>query len=265
MNPVLVTEVRDHVARVVLNRPDRHNAVSLESFAALADTADRLAGDRSVRAVVLTGAGDNFCSGIDTELFLPDGSAVDPGLMAPRKPSPANFFQRAAYAWRELPVPVICAVRGVAFGAGLQIALGADIRYAHPDARFSIMEIRWGLIPDMGLSATLRELLPGDRARELAYTGRVVDAAEAVVLGLVTGVVDDPADTALRTAQEIATRSPDAIRAIKRLFNRAWRLDDADVLALEAELQSDILGSPNQLEAVRANIEKRPPEFEDPS
>lgn len=263
MTDVLTTTVEDHVATVTLNRPDRHNAINIDMFAALGDAGEQLKSQPSVRAVVLTGAGENFCSGIDTSLFKQAGAGIDPGMMAPVEPSPANFFQRSAYVWRELDVPVVCALRGVAFGGGLQIALGADLRFASPSARLSIMEIKWGLIPDIAISTTLRDILPVDRIKELAWSGRVVDAAEALELGLVTSIHDDPLAAAQQFAADVAARSPDAIRSMKKLFNRAWQMSDADALALEARLQSLILGAPNQEEAVIANLEGRAPVFED--
>jgi enoyl-CoA hydratase/carnithine racemase len=183
--------------------------------------------------------------------------------MAPQADSDANRFQRAAYAWREIPVPVVCAIRGVAFGAGAQIALGADLRYAAPDAKLSIMEIRWGLIPDLAISVTASGLVREDRLRELAYTGRVVSAAEALELGLVTALHDDPLQASRDTARLIAARPPDAIRAMKQMFNERRDLDAGQSLALEARLQSRVIGRPNQLEAVRANVEGREPQFED--
>ncbi len=160
-------------------------------------------------------------------------------------------------------MPVICAIRGVAFGGGAQIALGADLRYAAPDAKLSIMEIRWGLIPDLAISVTARNSVREDVLRELAYTGRVVSGSEARELGLVTAVHDDPLQAARDTARLIASRSPDAIRAMKALFNEFPDLDTGRSLALEARLQSGIIGQPNQMEAVRANVEGREPEFGD--
>jgi enoyl-CoA hydratase/carnithine racemase len=262
MSDALTVTTEGHVAHVTLNRPDKHNAVSLGMFEALGETGEQLGADRSVRAVVLSGAGEHFCSGIDTGIFAKAEPAIDATSMAPGKSTPANFFQRAAYTWREMPVPVICAINGVAFGAGLQIALGADLRYAAPDARFSIMEIKWGLIPDLAISTTLRGILPLDKAKELTWTGRILDATEALELGLVTAVHDDPVTAALEAATGICSRSPDAIRSAKMLFNRAWQMSEAEALALEAELQTAILGSANQAEAVLANIEQREPVFE---
>lgn len=262
MSDVLAISVQEHVARIALDRPDKHNAVNLEMFVALADAADALASNRSVRAVVLTGAGDNFCAGIDISLFA-DPNGIDSGMFAPTQNSCANLFQRAAYAWRELRVPVICAVKGVCFGAGLQIALGADMRFAAADARLSIMEVKWGLIPDMAVTVHLRDIMPADRAKELAMTGRIVDAAEAFEIGLVTALHDDPESAAMDKAAEIASKSPQAVQSIKQLFDRAWHTSEADALRLEARLQMGIIGSPNQREAVMANVERRRAVFDD--
>ena len=263
MSDVLKTVVDGSVAIVTLDRPDKHNAINLDMFSALGEAGERLKADRSIRAVILTGAGDNFCSGIDTSVFAQGGNAIDPSMMAPVAPSPANVFQRAAYVWREIDVPVICAISGVAFGGGLQIALGADLRFASPGARFSIMEIKWGLIPDLAISTTLRNILPLDKVKELAWSGRILDAAEALELGLVTAVHDDALAAATEFARGVAARSPDAVRGVKTLCNRAWQMSDAEALALEAQLQSVILRSPNQAEAVLANIERRAPAFQD--
>jgi enoyl-CoA hydratase/carnithine racemase len=259
----VTVSIRDHVAEVTLNRADKHNALDLAMFEALAAAGDELAADASVRAVVLGGAGDNFCAGIDTSLFAAGSGAIDPGLLEPRPPSPANLFQRAAYVWREVPVPVICAIRGVAYGGGLQVALGADLRFARPDAKLSIMEIRWGLIPDMAITTTLARCMRADRLKELAFTGRVVDGAEAERLGLVTAVHEDPLAAARSAAESIAGLSPDAIRGIKRLFDEAWSLPDADALRLEAGLQLRLLGGGNQREAVAAAMGRREPQFRD--
>lgn len=250
-----------HVAHVELNRPAKHNALSFEMFGELAEVGDRISADASVRAVVLSGAGENFCAGIDTGLF--GGDFDFRTALEPCAPSPANVFQRAAFVWREVPVPVVCAVHGVAFGAGLQLALGADIRYAAPSATLSIMEVKWGLIPDLALSVLARYVSPADMLRELAYTGRVLSAEEAQGAGLVTAVADDPLAKARETAVAIAGRSPDAIRAMKRLFNEAWEMSTEDSLRLEAALQIGVMGGENQREAVAANLERRPPDFRD--
>jgi enoyl-CoA hydratase/carnithine racemase len=252
-----------HVAEVMLNRPEKFNALDLETFDALDEAARTLEGESSVRAVVLHGAGENFCAGIDLSVL--QGSITDVGeaLLSPVEGSLANRFQRAAYAWRELPMPVICALQGVTFGGGFQIALGADLRYAAPDTQLSIMESKWGLIPDMAISTTLRHIVPPDRVKELAWTGRVFDVAEALGLGIVTAIEEDPLAAARRVARACAEKSPDAIRGIKRLVNEAWSVSETEALALEARIQLGLLGGKNQAEAVRANLEKRKPDFAD--
>ena len=263
MSTRLQISIENHVAEVLLNRPEKHNALDLPMFDELGAAGARLAAEPSLRAVVLAGAGENFCAGIDVSIFSELGTAIDPASMAPQADSIANRFQRAAYAWREVPVPVICAIQGVAFGGGAQVALGADLRYAAPNAQLSIMEVRWGLIPDMGITVTASGLLREDRLRELAYTGRIVSGSEALELGLVTALHGDPLEAARATAREIAGRSPDAIRAMKSMFNQRRDLDAAHALALEARLQSGIIGRPNQLEAARANAERREAVFKD--
>ncbi len=258
-------EIENSVATVMLNRPDKHNAVDMAMFEALLEAGDSLKEESSVRAIVLHGNGKNFCAGIDVAVFGGEGiGAVGEHLMNPGERSPANLFQSAAWVWQEVPVPVIAALRGVVFGAGLQIALGADIRYASPDVQMSIMEIKWGIIPDMAISSTARHILPGDKFKELAFTGRIVSGSEAAATGLVTSLAEDPLEAAQSLAREIAGRSPDAIRAIKRLINESWQTDTPASLRREAELQLAVIGGANQIEAVAANMEERAPHFSDP-
>lgn len=263
MNDRVKVSLDEHVAEVMLDRPDKFNALDMLMFEALVDAADRLASQSELRAVVLHGNGGNFCAGIDIDMFGDPNAKVDEALMKPSGTSKANLFQRAAYAWRELPVPVICAVQGVTYGGGLQIALGADLRFAAADSRFSIMETKWGLIPDMAITTTLRNIVAADRIKELAWSARVFDANEALTMGIVTAIHDDPLDAARRFAAACAARSPQAIRGIKQLVNKAWALSEDESLAMEAELQLGIMGSPNQVEAVRANLEKRSANFAD--
>lgn len=263
MSDRLSINLDKHVAEVMLNRPDKYNALDLEMFEALHEAAHSLAQEPTLRAVVLHGAGGNFCAGIDVGVFTDPKVRIDEALMRPVEGSCANLFQRAAYGWRELPVPVICALDGICYGGGLQIALGADLRYASATARFSIMETKWGLIPDMAISTTLRHIMPVDKVKELAMSARIFDAAEALDLGLLTGVHDDPLVAARQFANECAARSPEAIRGIKRLVNEAWNLSETESLALEAKLQHRIMGSANQVEAVTANLQKREPVFKD--
>ncbi|MDJ0794347.1 MAG: crotonase/enoyl-CoA hydratase family protein [Woeseiaceae bacterium] len=255
--------IEGHVAEVMLDRPDKMNALDIEMFEALDAAGRRLQSEKGVRAVVLHGAGDNFCAGIDITTFSEGGPEAVKTLLAPVEGSIANLAQRAGYAWRELSVPVICALRGFTFGGGFQVAAGADLRFAAPDTRFSIMESKWGIIPDMAISTTLRDIVPPDRIKELAWTARVFDADEALGLGIVTGIEDDPLAAARDVAAACAERSPEAIRGVKRLVNEAWNVAEKDALALEARIQMPLLGSPNQREAVLANMQRRKPEFAD--
>lgn len=254
-------ELADQVALVTLARPDKHNALDVAMFEAITAACERLADEPGVRAVVLHGEGPSFCSGLDVAGVMSSGLE---GLVERLDEDPPNWFQRVTYNWVTLPMPVIAAVHGACFGGGLQIALGADIRIAAPDARLSVMEMKWGLIPDMGITRTLPRLVRIDVAKELTYTGRVLSATEAAQLGLVTWVAGDPLAAARALAGEIAMRSPDAVRAAKRLFEKSWTAPPEQTLALEAELQRGLIGSPNQLAAVSAGLTKEPAEFEDP-
>lgn len=254
------------VVEVQLHRPEKLNALDAGMFSDLSAAARELAADRSVRAIVLSGAGRAFCAGLDFASFLSMGEIVSSGggLLRPVEGVVGNVVQRAGLDWYEMPVPVIAALHGVVFGGGLQIALGADIRIVDPDARLSIMEIKWGLIPDMSGTQTLRRLVRLDVAKELTFTGRIVSGTEAVELGLATRVAVEPREAALALAQEIATKSPDAIRRGKVLLNESGLCTVEEGLALEERLQLELIGSPNQLEAVQAALAKRPGEFLDP-
>ena len=256
-------EVADHVATVTLTRPDKHNALDIPMFEGIVGAAAQVSEEPGVRAVVLHGAGPSFCSGLDVMSVMSAGQGLD-GLTDPLRGEVPNWFQRTAHDWIALPIPVIAAVHGTCFGGGLQIALAADIRIATPDARLSVMEIRWGLIPDMSITRTLPRLVGIDVAKELTYTGRVFSGEDALKLGVVTHVSDDPFASARELAEEIATKSPDAIRGAKRLFNEAWNLPAPDSLRLEADIQRTLVGSPNQLAAVTAGVTKQPAEFVDP-
>jgi enoyl-CoA hydratase/carnithine racemase len=270
MADLVTISIEGGVADVRLNRPEKYNALSPQMFQAIVEAGDRLATAREVRAVVLSGNGPGFCAGLDMASFqgMAGGSSSGGGSstsgLLKRDERPENFAQRPAYVWKRLPVPTIVALHGVAYGGGAQIALGADIRFAAPDARISVMEIKWGLIPDMSITQTLRDLVPLDVAKELTFTGRVLSGTDALALGLVTHVVDDPHAAAMALAAEIASKSPDAVRAGKRLFEESWRSDARTGLELESVLQTALIGSPNQVEAVRANFEKRAPQFTDP-
>jgi enoyl-CoA hydratase/carnithine racemase len=255
--------VSDHVAAVTLTRPDKHNALDAAMFEAIVAAAEQVTGEPGVRAVVLHGDGPSFCSGLDVMSMMSQARGLD-GLVSRLEEGPPNWFQRAAYDWIRAPVPVITAVHGACFGGGLQIALAADIRIAAPDARLSVMEINWGLIPDMSITRTLPRLVGIDVAKELTYTGRVLSGTEANALGLVTHVAEDPLAAARSLAAEVAGRSPDAVRAAKRLYDEAWTGSPEETLSLEASTQRGLIGSQNQIAAVTAGMTKQPAEFTDP-
>src|SRR3954464_11276474 len=245
------------VARIALSRRDKMNALDPAMFTAINTAIAQLAADPSVRCVVLHGEGRAFCAGLDKSSLSGNGVAD----LLPRTHGLANAWQHVAWGWRQLPVPVIAAVHGVAFGGGLQIALGADIRIVHPQAQLCVMEIKWGLVPDMAGCVLLTELVRADVARELVFTGRVVSGEEAVRLGLATRTSEDPLADARAMARQIAASSPDAIRAAKRLLNGASPVDAGRVLVAEALEQQRLIGSANQREAVAAGMDKRAPRF----
>jgi len=251
------------VAEIRLNRPAKKNAVTLELLAALVEACDALGREPGLRAVVLSGEGGDFSAGIDLSVligFAGDLDAVKSEMLTPPD-GIANRFQAPAKAVMDLPVPVIAAIEGVCFGAGFQIALAADFRIAAPDARLSIMEGKWGLIPDMGISLSLPRLMPADRAKAVIMTARIMSGSEALAEGLVTRVADDPRDAAMAFANELAARSPDAIRAGKALVDGLWEGRLVDGLRLEAELQAALMGAPNQVETVMAQMQKRDPVY----
>jgi enoyl-CoA hydratase/carnithine racemase len=261
----VLIEIQDGIAEVTLNRPDKLNALDPEMFKAIIAAGERLSRTAGLRAIVLAGAGKGFCAGLDKETFASIVARCAPALgdLTKRTHGLANDFQQAAYVWRTLPVPVIAAIHGVALGGGFQIALGADVRYVTPDARLAIMEIKWGIVPDMGGIALMRELARSDVIRELAMTGRIFSGAEAFAFGFATSLHADPLAAARATAKEIAARSPDAVRATKRLLNAASDADAAAILLAESKEQAALLGSPNQIEAVRAGMEGRRGRFAD--
>lgn len=266
MSELVSITIENHVAFVKLNRPEKYNALSADMFLAIIEAGRSVAADPSIRVVVLSGEGKGFCAGLDFESFMAMGDGdAEKGFEFFNKPegSPANYAQLVGYIWKQVPVPVIAAVHGVAFGGGLQLALAADIRLVSKDARFSVMEIKWGLVPDMSGTQTLRDLVRLDVAKELTYTGRIVEAKEALELGLVTRTCEDPFAEAAAMAAEIANKSPDAISSAKKLLEESWHGSSADGLDLEANLQKAIIGQANQIEAVMANFEKRAPNFKD--
>ncbi len=264
MSNLVKISIKNGVADVRLNRPDKYNSLSPEMFEAIVATGESIGADKSIRAVVLSGEGKGFCAGLDFGTFTKVESGGNSVLAEKTDGTYPNPFQNAAYIWKTLKIPVIAAIHGSAFGGGIQIALGADIRLATPDAKLSIMEVKWGLIPDMAASQTLRDIVSIDVAKELILTGRVLSGEEAQKLGIVTRVCKDPLSEALKMAEEMAQKSPDSIIAGKQLLETAWHGSLEDGLKLEEELQKSLLGSPNQIEAMKANFEKRAPNFKDP-
>ena len=255
--------LENHVAHVLLDRADKMNALDDAMFEALIAAGEYVRGLPGVRTVVLSGAGRAFCAGLDLASFGRADRWKD-GSLADRTHGIANRPQYVATLWRDLPMPVIAAVHGVCFGGGLQIASGADIRIAHPDTRLAVMEVKWGLVPDMGGYLLWRGNVRDDVLRELTYTHREFTVEQAAALGFATHADADPLARAFALAHEIAGKSPHAVRGAKDLSNRTPLLDDAAVLMAESVSQIDLMGSPNQIESVRAGMERRPPEFIDP-
>ena len=279
-NEEIAARVRvDHdagVAHVRLTRADKRNALDGAMFLAIAAAGERLKIDSSVRAVVVSGDGPSFCAGLDFGSFQAMGSGdaggngtgsnaaqngADIGAMAEGRIT--HLAQQIAWVWQEVPVPVIAALAGHALGGGMQLALGADIRIAHPDTKLSMREVHWGLIPDMTGTLMLSRLVRDDVMKDLVFTGRILPASEGAALGLVTRLSNDPVADALAVAREIAGRSPEAVRGAKRLINRLSNAGAAEHFAAEREIIFKLIGSPNQVEAITANFENRTPVFGD--
>jgi enoyl-CoA hydratase/carnithine racemase len=257
------------IADVRLNRPDKRNALDGAMFRALRDAGERLKTEPAVRVVVLSGEGESFCAGLDFTSFQSmtgegDQPAADDNPGTPTPGGITHLGQQVCWVWQELPMPVLAAVHGHALGGGLQIALGADLRFVHPDTKLSVREVHWGLIPDMTGTLFLSQLVGADVAKELTFTARMVSGREAGELGLATHVTETPYDDAKALAGEIAGRSPDAVRGAKALFNRLANADAAEQFAEERRVIGSLIGTPNQVEAIMANFENRPPKFTDP-
>jgi enoyl-CoA hydratase/carnithine racemase len=266
MSQRISVDLQGGVADVRLQRADKMNALDDEMFEALRSTGEQLKTRPGVRVVVLSGEGGAFCAGLDTANFGKMASGERGGarlIQGTRTAAGANASQHAVLVWRELPVPVIAAVHGVAYGGGFQLMLGADLRFITADARLSIMEINWGLVPDMAGIALLRRLVRDDVARELTYSGRVFSGTEAQQIGLATRVCADPRSDALALAGEIAARSPTAMRAAKRLLDLSADATAAEILLAESREQAALMGAPDQIEAVQARLAKRPAVFRD--
>lgn len=248
-----------HLGVVRLNRPDKYNALDLAMMQALIEAAGRVRRQRDLRAVILCAEGPAFCAGLDFASVTRQPTRILKAFLPWFRR--ANLFQRLCLVWRDLPMPVIATTQGYCFGGGFQIALGCDFRISAPDCEFSIMEIEWGLIPDMGASVILRDLLPLDQALELTMTGRRFAAAEALELNLITRVDENPEAAARELATTISARSPSAVAAAKRLLTRTRQGSERRALRRERRGQLRLLLGFNQREAMRARQEKRPARF----
>ena len=254
--------VESHVAHVTMTRGDKMNALDPEMMQALVETGEGLMAREDIRAVVLSGEGRSFCAGLDVASFGGMAGGDPEALLMPRTHGDANLFQQVALVWRKLPVPVVAAVQGVCIGGGLQIALGADIRVAAPDLQMSVMELKWGIVPDMGGMVTMRRLVRGDVIRRLTYTHEMFGAEAARDWGFVTEIAEDPLARARALAAEIASKSPSAIRAAKRLIEMAEDASSDEVLLAESREQVALMGKPHMMEAVMAGMQKRAPKFD---
>ncbi|MFY0658982.1 MAG: crotonase/enoyl-CoA hydratase family protein [Shimia sp.] len=256
-------EIKDHIAHVRLTRGDKMNALDQAMFDGIIAAGEGLMDNDDVRVVVLSGEGKSFCAGLDVMSFAALAGQDPVARIMPRTHGNANDAQQVAMVWRKLKVPVIAALQGVAFGGGCQLALGADIRFAAPGTKMAIMEMKWGLIPDMGGMTLLPHLVRSDVLRRLTYTAAPVEAEQALAWGLITEVVEDPLAAAMSLAEEIAGKSPSAVKAAKALIGYAEEhMDDVDAVLLEeSRAQAELIGKPHQMEVIAANIQKRKPVF----
>lgn len=269
MSEAVLVDSLEGVVTVTLNRPEKRNAIDGEIIDGLLSALERIANDRSARVVVLSGAGKGFCAGLDMANMgdmLSGDLTADSAAQAYDELSPAgaNRVQQLGWGWQELPIPVIAVVHGAAMGGGLNLAMGADIRVVAPDAKLGFVEISFGLLPDMSATQSLRHLVGLERAKELIVTGRKFTGAQAYEYGLATTLSDDPKEEALAIARTIAGRNPQAVRAAKKLLNDSVFCSTYDGLVAESNCSRELLGSPNQIEAVMSTFERRDAEFVDP-
>jgi enoyl-CoA hydratase/carnithine racemase len=254
-------EPAGRVAHVTLNRAEKYNGLDLEMLHDLVAVAGRVAADRSIRAVILAGDGKAFCAGLDFASVAKAGPLATARGFVKLPGQRTNLFQQACWAWRELPVPVVAVLHGHCFGGGLQLALAADFRFATPDCELSVMEAKWGLIPDMTGSVTLRELVGMDVAKRLTMTAEIVDGQQALAYGLVTGVADDPAKEAEALVGQLLARSPDAVALTKKLFHSTWTQSPRRAFWTETWLQARLMRSANHRIARTANLAKEVPAY----
>jgi enoyl-CoA hydratase/carnithine racemase len=266
MTDTVLLEVTEGVADVRLNRPEAYNSLNGAMIDALLAVVETIRSRTDIQVVVLSGQGKGFCSGLDMSNF---GDMVSGDLTADTAASAydelseagANRVQQLGWQWQELDLPVIAAIHGAAMGGGLNLALGADIRIAAPDAKFGFVEISWGLLPDMSATQSLRRLMPLDRVKELVLSGRRLNGEEALAYGLVTRLSPTPLEAALELGRLMATRNPDALRRGKRLLNNSALVSVRQGLLEESTASRELLGTANQLEAVMSTLEKRAPKY----
>lgn len=276
-NRVLIhPKTKDGIRHVELNRPEKMNSLDMDMFHSIAAAAKQMRNEKDIRAVIISGKGRAFCTGLDVKSIVKPsaehgrlpmtkikrllerpsgyGSETDPDDGDTDPIAMGNLAQDICYLWRDVPVPVIAVLNGMCFGGGFQLALGADMRYSTPDCKLSIMESKWGMIPDMGASVTLRELVRIDVAKELTYTGKIISGSEAEKLGLVTRCCDDPMEEAWSMARNIASKSPDCVSAAKIMYNTTWAASEKECLEVETKLQKQMLPSCNQTIASLKNF-----------
>ena len=272
MTDRVTISISDGIADVRFNRPDKRNALDGEQFAAIVEAGESLKTNKKVRAVVLSGEGASFCAGLDLASMagMAGGGQRSDGERTPQASDMqdgriTHLGQQSAWVWQEVPVPVIAAVHGHALGGGCQIALGADMRIAHPDTKFSVRETYWGLVPDMAGTVLMQGLVAPDKMKDIVFTARIFDGREALDMGLVTRLSDTPREAALELAAEIGRRSPDAVRGAKELLNRMMHDIAAAQFAAERRIIGSLIGGANQREAVMSDFEKRAPAWVDPA
>lgn len=277
-NDRVIVTINDGIADVRLDRADKRNALDPAMFDAISRAGKDLVTNKDIRAVVLSGNGTSFCAGLDFgsfQVMAASGSAntngkpkndsqkENAGAMSPG--AITHLAQQICWVWQEVPVPVIAAIQGHALGGGMQLALGADIRVAHPETKFAMREVHWGLIPDMTGTLMLSRLVRDDVAKDLVFSARVISGSQAHAFGVVTRLSESPLEVAMQIAREIAERSPDAVRGAKALINRLSNAGAAEHFAEERRIISSLIGKPNQVESVMSNFEKRSANFVPPS
>jgi enoyl-CoA hydratase/carnithine racemase len=259
--PRVITEIEGPVARVWLNRPDKLNGLDLDLIEQLASAARSLRANPSVRVVVIEGKGESFCAGLDFAAAAKESKLRIVKLALPNPFRGTNGFQECFWAWRDLPVPVIAVTRGHVFGGGIQLALACDFRFTTPDCRWSVLEAKWGLIPDMSGTISLVELVGADVAKRLTMTGEIISGEQAHAYGLATGVDAHPEKLAQELIDAIIARSPDSVAASKRLLNQVRWGSVRSALGRERRFQLAMFRTKNASAARKAGMKGEAPTF----